>query len=1256
MIRKHSRLLSFVLTLLMVFTLIPSLPASAAVAQFMFPFADTQANATLSPVNVGTINFSGTYSLTVPTNLTLKVQQQIQGADGNWYDEGVPMQMTNATPVISGPSRQEFTIMNVQLFNGMNKITVTTPDSVEGTCYVYFVNAPAIYEITLSGQQKLTGQNEVLVDDPNQFYIIKTANATSVTVNGLVATKYSQDAFSLSNLTLKPGRNTLTFVASNDTDTVTITRSIVYVNGPGALSGTSFADSPADPNAVLVDGGGIIAPKAPATELPHGLKGTIYLPANANNNSDPTFRTLDIVKDGTTAVITQLNQAELAAATTYTYVGNDGQGHAIWNYYIDRTALEAKALADFPIRNNGNYLVSLTGDYLASGGGIGSFAASNASVAFTFKNNSQPYISNVQQLYGVSGAGTGGTAGPIQSNITNLPIYLKVNVANKATQGALTLGMSVLQNGVSTVVPAVITDPDPDDANAIRVRIDSLPYIGDMQADFTLGSDRYSTSLKYIPTPAINVYKIYDGMNLDTPDLPAFDMQMMNFQPADLDTIKLTVNGVDKAALLPPTPRSATTFNVAAMNGVLQQGANVVKMEATVNGIPLTKILTIYYFSSAKPTFTNPYPVPVTLPALPEASRPINDTGNLFQRSASGNSYNTTEKLADILFSVKDGDKIVLMLDGQQMATIDVDAMGNPLSGASSIHLDPNYAAKGIRLEVASGIANHFRISNLPLNMGTNSLVVKGLRGPVSQFVPLEIVRSIPPYQVLSPKMPEERVVNQNFVPVVIRAEGADQVLLGKDAMTKTMINGIEHFTYEVTNLKQGSNIIKYTVVRGQQKTNDQFEVYYANTNTVGAQYKGTIGTNASIKAFNNTVQLTFPKGTMLTPFNDPRTKVELFDKQKILLGIADRIDGRTQKTFNALGSIQQIDGNNDYMKSVIAVPAHFGYASDLYWIDAGFYDTYEPGYIQQNGMHPYYGVEANYNVTPPRYDKFNVWRRGAGDAWLKPTSRGTLTLQYDAAIRDQAANRISIWRYGLRDTGFMGWENLGGKVDTSKHTVTASFDDFGYFAVFLNTYGFDDSESHAFARDDIELLYARGIMNSKSTSEFGAYEPTTRGEFATMMVKALDLPLTYDPNNILFLDVPHSLYVSNYWDWRYIETAGQKGIARGVGTRQFAPDERLTREQAATMIALAMNLKLNSDLEKAKANLDKTFADGSSVSIYARAAVEAVYKEKLMLGRSVQNPDPKGKPFLNFDPGANITRAETAKVVANMMRKYKRL
>lgn len=1249
--RLFKQRVTILLAFLLVLTSIPIAsftPTVYAAEYFTFPYASTANAATQTPVNSSVIDLTGVYSSTVPATLTIEIQNQIQGADGSWFDRGQPNRLPNSTPIISGTTQQEFTVKNLQLFSGMNKITVTTPDLVEGTLYVYFVNAPGIEDITLSNSQSLMNSTPA-VNDPNQFFIIRTVNATSVTVNGIAAAKYGPDAFSVSNLVLKPGRNKLTFVVSTATDQITLTRDIIYINGPGALVDTFlYSSSPA--TSVPVDTGEIVSPAGSATSLPSGIKGTIYLPSNNANNSKPEFTQLYLTKDGMPLLQVPLTPGDV----TYTFVKKDGLGHAIWNYEIDGSVLVAAAtsggVTDFPIAKNGTYQFSFEGTYLTDQPLPSNITPVNSRVAFVFKNDTAPYITGIQQVYGVNETnyGTAGVAGPVQSNISSLPVYLQVNVHNRNNVTLPALGITVNQNG-SNQTPAFTAVPI--STTAYRVKIDDLKFIGDMSITFTVGTDTYTTNIKYVPIPALNIYQIYDGMNLDTNDLPAFRIETMNFLPADLNSIKFYVNGGDKSGAL-PTIRTAM-MNVNALQGILSEGANTLRFEAIVNGVPIQKILTVYYFTKEQPKFATPYPVPVINNNLPEVNRPIEDIDSLFKRDATGgNRYNTTEKLADIIFSVTDADKIVLMLDGHQMATIDVNDSGDPIN---SPVLGTNYAQQGIKLEVASGKPHHFRLSNLPLNLGTNSLVIRGIKGPVSQFIPIEIIRNVPPFEVLSPKLPEERVINQNFVHVVIRAEGVDQVLVGKDQMKKVMINDIEHFIYDVINLKPGNNTIKYTVVRGSQKTNDKFDVYYANTNTVGAQHKTSLSKSSSVKAFNNALQLSFPKGTMLTPNNETTKKIELFDNQKLLFGIADRIDGRTQKTFNHFGTIRDIEGS-DFLKAVLQVPQHFGYASDLYWIDAGFFESNVAGYIQNDGMQPYYGVEANYNLPLPTYDKFNVWRRSIGDSWLKPTDRGTITLKYDAAIRNQAANKLAIWRYGLKDDGSLGWENLGGKVNTSNKTVTADFDYFGYFTVFLNTYGFDDAESHPFARDDIELLYSRGIMNAKNQTEFGAYEPTTRGEFVTMMVKALGLPLDYDPNNILFYDVPHSLYVSPYWDWRYIETAGQKGIARGVGSRMFAPDEPLTREQAATIIASAMNLKLSTDLQKSTDALNKIFADGGKTSTYARPSIEAVYKAKIMVGSTMANPDPNGKPLLVFNPSSNITRAETAKIVAEMMRKYKRL
>jgi len=405
----------------------------------------------------------------------------------------------------------------------------------------------------------------------------------------------------------------------------------------------------------------------------------------------------------------------------------------------------------------------------------------------------------------------------------------------------------------------------------------------------------------------------------------------------------------------------------------------------------------------------------------------------------------------------------------------------------------------------------------------------------------------------------------------------------------------------------------------------------------VGAQYVTELPSSGKISVFGGNLQLTFPKNTYLKPAQSSLQVDSLFNAQQILFGIADR-DGRTVKTYNEDGVIKEI-GTNTNARNLLSPEAHFGFASQLYWIDPGYVDVTNPNdYKYVQGDHPY---TAN-NMFVNRQDP---------SLWLKPTQRGTITIKYDEALRNEAANNLSIWRFDGNV-----WVNLGGKVDTGKKTVTTNMDGFGFYAVMILRYSYNDIIGHDYARNSLEMMFARGVMNKKNDNEFGVYDNITRGEFAQMLVKMLNLELDYDDDNLTFDDVP-ALHLPNaLWDYRYIETAVRKGIVRGRAPRLFLPNEPLTREEAAVMIARATNLlKGKEDPEKDLESLKSTFTDGGLISYYAASSVLAVYKAGFITG--APNPDSgSGKPTYRFDPQANLKRADAAIIAERVMRKNKML
>ncbi|MGV2644707.1 hypothetical protein GNF86_25615, partial [Clostridium perfringens] len=84
-----------------------------------------------------------------------------------------------------------------------------------------------------------------------------------------------------------------------------------------------------------------------------------------------------------------------------------------------------------------------------------------------------------------------------------------------------------------------------------------------------------------------------------------------------------------------------------------------------------------------------------------------------------------------------------------------------------------------------------------------------------------------------------------------------------------------------------------------------------------------------------------------------------------------------------------------------------------------------------------------------------------------------------------------------------------------------------------------------------------------------------------------------------------------------------------------------LTREEAANMIARALNLKMG-EIEKDKAALQKQFEDvGKIKSNYSYPAILAVSKAGIITGVANSLKEGEKKPTYNFNPDAVLNRAD---------------
>ncbi len=160
-----------------------------------------------------------------------------------------------------------------------------------------------------------------------------------------------------------------------------------------------------------------------------------------------------------------------------------------------------------------------------------------------------------------------------------------------------------------------------------------------------------------------------------------------------------------------------------------------------------------------------------------------------------------------------------------------------------------------------------------------------------------------------------------------------------------------------------------------------------------------------------------------------------------------------------------------------------------------------------------------------------------------------------------------------------------------------------------------------------IEYCLQEGILTGRSNTVFDPNTPVTRAELVMLLGQLAGInPDDYGQRE--FQDVPFSAEYAGYVAW-----AKNNKIVAGVSETEFAPNANITREQFCTFITrycdrynITLGTGSNSGL----------FADDSSIGDYAYMSVYRCRNAGLV----------SGKGNNNFDPLANITRAELASLL----------
>ena len=179
------------------------------------------------------------------------------------------------------------------------------------------------------------------------------------------------------------------------------------------------------------------------------------------------------------------------------------------------------------------------------------------------------------------------------------------------------------------------------------------------------------------------------------------------------------------------------------------------------------------------------------------------------------------------------------------------------------------------------------------------------------------------------------------------------------------------------------------------------------------------------------------------------------------------------------------------------------------------------------------------------------------------------------------------------------------------------------------NIISFADINEAKWAREAIESLVAKKVINGYDDGDFKPNNNITREEFVKIVVGAFGIEVL--PSESVFDDV-----AADCWAKDYIAAARKNNIVNGITDTLFGLGNNITRQDMAVMLVNAYEAKFGALEEK-----DASFADGENIAGYAKSPVAK------LCGAGVVSGYEDG----TFLPANNATRAEAAQMVYRILK-----
>ena len=177
----------------------------------------------------------------------------------------------------------------------------------------------------------------------------------------------------------------------------------------------------------------------------------------------------------------------------------------------------------------------------------------------------------------------------------------------------------------------------------------------------------------------------------------------------------------------------------------------------------------------------------------------------------------------------------------------------------------------------------------------------------------------------------------------------------------------------------------------------------------------------------------------------------------------------------------------------------------------------------------------------------------------------------------------------------------------------------------------FKDFDRNAWYADAVSAAVDNGLLYGKSSTIIDPNGDMTRAEMAAIINRSFGCYKTADISQ--YKDVSKSK-----WYYKDVALAVQMGTYNGRSASSMAPDAPISRQEAMTVVARALELDYDAYV---KTDLSK-FSDRDKISNWALPYVRAMVGADYIHGRT------KG-----LEPLDNITRAEFAQIFANIIGTY---